>query len=56
MLYESYGGRIGAQGSSFADSRARDVAMARGRADIAREQWMAPPPAYDFELERGYYE
>ena len=56
MLYESYGGRIGSQGSSFADSRARDVAMARGRADIAREQWMAPPPAYDFELERGYYE
>ena len=56
MLYESYGGRIGAQGSSFADSRARDVAMARGRADIAREQWMAPPPAYDFEQERGYYE
>jgi hypothetical protein len=56
MLYESYGGRIGSQGSSFSDSRSRDVAMARGRADIAREQWMAPPPAYDFELERGYYE
>jgi hypothetical protein len=56
MLYESYGGRIGAQGDSFADRRAREVAMARGRADIAREQWMAPPPAYDPELERGYYE
>jgi len=56
MLYESYGGRIGAQGDSFADRRAREVAMARGRADIAREQWMAPPPAYNFELERGYYE
>lgn len=55
-FYLSSGGRIGAQGSSFADSRAREVAMARGRADIAREQWMAPPPAYDFELERGYYE
>ena len=56
MLYESYGGRIGAQGDSFADRRAREVAMARGRADIAREQWMAPPAAYDPELERGYYE
>jgi hypothetical protein len=56
MLYESYGGRIGAQGDSFADRRAREVAMARGRADIAREQWMAPPPAFDFEQERGYYE
>lgn len=56
MLYESYGGRVGTQGSSFADARAREVAAARGRAEIAREQWMAPPPSYDFELERGYYE
>lgn len=53
MLYESYGGRTG---DYFANQRAREVAAARGRADIAREQWMAPPPAYDFELERGYYE
>jgi hypothetical protein len=54
-IYRAHGGRIGT-GQNIRDARAQQVEEAMMRGLVAREQWMAPPPAYDFELERGYYE